>query len=109
MIEAVLAVVGDVEVFPSVVVVVADADALAPAGCGEAGFRGDVGEGAVVIVAVEVVGGRLPGGKSFELGAIDQEDVGPSVVVVVEDGDAGAGGFDDVLLCVRRRRRRSGR
>ena len=33
VVEPVLAVVGDVEIFPSVVVVVADAHALAPAGC----------------------------------------------------------------------------
>jgi hypothetical protein len=29
---------------------------------------------------------------------VDEEDVGPAVVVVVEDGDAGAGGFYDVAL-----------
>ena len=100
VVEAVLAVVGDVEVVPSVVVVVADADALAPSGRGKAGFGGDVGESAVVIVAVKVVGGSLSGGKAFELRAVDDKDVGPSVIVVVEDGDAGAGGLDDVFLCI---------
>src|SRR4029077_18444662 len=73
VVETVLAVVGDVEVFPSVVVVVADAHALAPSGCGETGFGSDVGEGAVVIVAVEVVGGSLSGGSAFKFGAVDQE------------------------------------
>src|SRR5581483_3794067 len=30
--------------------------------------------------------------------AVDQEDVGPAVIVVIEDGDAGAGSLDNVLL-----------
>ena len=100
VVEPVLAVVGDVEIFPSVVVVVADANALAPAGCGQTGFGGHVGERAVVIVAIQVIAGTLPGGKSFERRAIHQKNVGPAVVVVVEDRDAGSGGFDDVFLGV---------
>ena len=101
VVEDVFSVVGDVEIFAAVVVVVADADALAPAGVQQAGFLGDVGERAVVIVVVEMVRWRA----SFcardgviELRAVDDENVGPAVVVVVEDGDAGAGGFDDVFF-----------
>jgi hypothetical protein len=100
VVEAVLAVVGDVEVFPSVVVIVADADALAPAGRGQTRLGGDVGEGAVVIVVIQAVGRALPGGKSFELRAIHQKDVRPAVVVIVENCDAGSGGFDDVFFAV---------
>ena len=59
VIEAILAVVGDVEIFPSVVVVVADANALAPAGRGQSGFGGDVGKRSVVIVAIQMIGGRV--------------------------------------------------
>ena len=50
VVEAVEAVSGDVEVVVSIVVVVADAGALSPGGIGEAGFGGDVGECAIVIV-----------------------------------------------------------
>ncbi len=57
--EVVMAVGGDVEVVEAVVVVVADAGALAPGGEGEAGLGGDVGEGAVVVVVEEVAGGRV--------------------------------------------------
>jgi hypothetical protein len=96
--EVVLAVCGDVEVVVAVVVVVADAGTLSPGGEGEAGFDGDVGEGAVVVVVEEVAGGLFFGG--FEGGSVDEEDVGEAVAVVVEDGDAGAGGFDDVVLGV---------
>ena len=100
VVEAVLAVVGDVKIFPSVVVVVANANALSPAGRGQAGFGGHVGEGSVMIVAVQMIAGALPGRKPFELRAIHQKDVGPAVVVVVENRDAGSGGFDDVFLGV---------
>ena len=94
------AVVGDVKIFPAVVVVIAHADALAPPGGGESGFDGDIREGAVMIVAVEMTGGGFALGSAFESGAIDEEDVGPAVVVVVEDGDASAGGFEDVFFGV---------
>ncbi len=95
-----MAVGGDVEVVEAVVVVVADAGSLAPGGQGEAGFGGDVGEGSVVVVVEEVAGGGvfLRGRGGGEFGAVDEEDVGPAVAVVVEDGDAGAGGLDDVAL-----------
>ncbi len=54
-----------------------------------------------MVVVEEMVGGcGLVGCGSCarHVGAVDEEDVGPAVTVVVEDGDAGAGGFDDVTL-----------
>ena len=100
-VEGVLAVVGDEEVVPAVVVVVADADALPPAGAGEAGFDGDVGEGAVAVVFEEMAGRRSwPFGEAFEAGAVDEEDVEPVVVVVVVEGDSAAGGFEEVFVLV---------
>src|ERR1700722_5959400 len=98
VIQAVLSVGGDVEVFPSVVVVIAYADALAPAGGGQASLHSHIGEGSIVVVAVEMVGGGPSVGKAFESGSIDEEDVRPSIVVVIEDGDAGPGGFDNVFF-----------
>src|SRR5271165_124972 len=98
MVKDVFAVIGDEEVVVAVVVVIADADALPPAGMGEAGFLRDVGKGAVVIVVVQVVGGGCAGGEAVERCAVDEEDVGPAVVVVVEDGHTGTGGLDDVFF-----------
>src|SRR5580700_12077264 len=43
---------------------------------------------------------NFSGGRRAEAGAVDDEDVGPAVVVVVEDGDAGSGGFNDVFFGV---------
>ena len=100
VIEDVFSVVGDVKIFPAVVVIVADAHALAPTGVREAGFLRDVGKGSVVIVVVEVARRSSLGGRCVESGAVDNEDVRPAIVVVIEDGDAGSGGLDDVFLGV---------
>ncbi len=99
VIEHIFSVIGDVEIFAAVVVVIADADALAPAGVREAGLFCDIGERAVAIVVVEMAGRRFSGG-SIEACAVDDEDVRPAVVVVVEDGDARSRGFNDVFLGV---------
>src|SRR5437868_1266717 len=55
--EAVFAVVRDIDVAESIVIVVPNACPLAPSGGSETCLRGDIGKGAVVIVMEEVVGG----------------------------------------------------
>src|SRR5580692_9363885 len=100
VVQDIFSVVGDVEIFEAVVIVVADTHALSPTGVQKAGFLGDVGKGAVVIVVVEVAGLLVGAGKRIESGAIDDENVGPAVIVIIKNRDTGAGGFDDVLFCV---------
>ena len=100
VIEAIFSVVGNVQILIAVVVVVADANALSPTGGGEPSFHGHIGEGAVVIIVVEVIGGSACRRKAFERRAVHDENVGPAVVVVIKDGYAGAGSFDDVFLGV---------
>jgi hypothetical protein len=71
-IEAILANVGDVNVGPAVVVEVSDGDACAPAVVGDAGLGGDIGEGAVVIVAEERgVGWSSFAGERIDRGTVD--------------------------------------
>ena len=60
----------------------------------------DVGEGAVVIVVIEMACGRFSRWRASRLVPLTMKYVGPAVVVVVEDGDARAGGFDDVFFGV---------
>src|SRR6266849_3117468 len=100
VIENVLAVVGDVEIVEAVVVIVPDAHALAPAGVSQASLFGDVGECAVVIVAVEMAGGRFAGGQAFQFRTVHNENIGPAVIVIIEDGHAGSRSLDDVFLRV---------
>jgi hypothetical protein len=89
-----VAVVGDEEVLETVVVVIADANAVRPAWIGDAGFGGDIGEGAVAVVAVEAIAGT--GRSAIEATPTDNEDIHPSVIVVIEEGAAAAHGFVDV-------------
>jgi hypothetical protein len=49
-----------------------------------------------VIVVIKVVGRRTSRREAFQCGAIDEEDVGPAVVVVIEDGHACTGALQDV-------------
>src|SRR5216683_2966269 len=100
VVEDVFAVVRDVEIFPAVVVVVADAYALARPGVSQAGFCGDVGESAVMVVAIEVARWGFPWREGIKRRAVHDKNVGPAVVVIVKDGDARSGGFDNVLFRV---------
>ena len=89
------------KVVPAVVVVIAHADAGAPAGAAQAGLFRHVGEGAVAVVLEKVLGGSLAVGIGFFIGqadAVGQVDVQPAVLVVIEKGNAAALGFNDVLL-----------
>src|SRR4051794_9128303 len=62
-VQDVAAEVGDEEVVVAVVVEVADAAGLAPAGMGQPGFSRDVGEGAVAVVMKEKTGRLARGGR----------------------------------------------
>lgn len=88
----------DEEISEAVVVIIAGADPLPPSGECNAGFLSDVGESAVAIIVIEVAGGFLGLGEAFEGVAVDKENVGPAVVVIVDDGGASAGAFYDVLF-----------
>ena len=90
---------GDVEVDESVVVVVSGGDAHGVAEAGEAGLRGDVGEGSVAVVVEEaVVEGGIGFVERWDLGAVGEEEVEQTVVVVVEGGDSAGHGFDGVAV-----------
>src|SRR5258706_3135113 len=95
-VKAIFAEVGDVDVGPAVVVVVSDGDAEAPALVGYTGFFRNVGEGAIVII-VEERGAR--GGLGAFHGcaglAVDEVNVEPAGVVVIEESYAGAGGVEN--------------
>src|SRR5262249_18818899 len=91
VVEHVLAIVGDEEIEVTVVVVVADTDALSPSMANETGFLRDVGEGTVTIIFVEVVGGLFAFGEVGQPPTVDDEDVEPAVVVVIEERNAAPG------------------
>jgi len=87
------------QVFPTVIVVIADADALSPAGGGQPGFCGHVSERAVVVIVKQEICWLLAFGKALECGAIHDKNIRPPIIVVIEDRDTTTRGFDDVLFC----------
>src|SRR5260370_1267523 len=96
--ENVFAVIGNVKIFEAIVVVIADAHALSPAGVSQAGFFGNIGERAVMVVAVEVARRCTALRQGFQRRAVYDENVGPAIIVVIENGDAGSRRFDDVFF-----------
>src|SRR5712671_3277012 len=97
VIQNIFPVVGDVQIFPSVVVVVAHANALSPTGVRQSGLVRDVAERPIMVVAIQVIGGAF-GGKSLELRAVDNKDVRPAIVVVIKDGNTRTGSLNNVFL-----------
>src|SRR5437588_233407 len=90
--------ISNVEIFPAVIVEVADGGAKAPTAVPYPCFRADIGEGAIVIIPVELAGVAFVRMKILQRGTVDQEDIHPAVVVVVENCNAAAHGFHDVTL-----------
>src|SRR5207247_6623749 len=99
-IEHLIAVIGNEQIDGAVVVVVAGADALPPSASAHARLLSDVHECAVAAVSIQMAPRRGVAGRGFETGAVDEKNVGPAVVVVIQDRDASAGGFEDVVLGV---------
>ncbi len=96
VIENAAGILRDVEIGEAVGVVIADGDAHAVGVSGHAGFFGDVGEGAVAIIAIERVAQRLRRSVEIAGAAVDEVDVHPAVVVVIEEAAAGADGFGEI-------------
>src|SRR5260221_617224 len=85
--------IGDEDAGRAGVIVIGGVNAHAGAGYavfaeGDSGDDGFFGEGAVAIVAIELVG----------LGVVGEEKIGPAVVVVIDEGDAGAYGFGEIFF-----------
>ena len=93
--------VGDEQIVEAVVVVVADATGLAPAGMGQPRLLRDVGERAVAVVVEQVAGRLAVPHFRVEAAAVHQKDVEPAVVVVVEERRAAAHFLEQELLVVR--------
>ena len=106
-VEHVPAVVGEEQVRPAVVVVVTGAHARGPAGAPHAGGVGHVLEGSVPLVPVQPVGRRGARGvlrfgprAVLQTGSAERQRIQPPVVVVVDEGHAGAVGLDDEPLAI---------
>ena len=99
-VQAILTPIRDEEIVVSVIVVVADAGALAPTARAQPGPVGDILERTVPPISVQMIGRLPPLGKTFEHRAVDEKDVEPAVAVVVDRGRAGPGRLEQVLVRV---------
>ncbi len=82
----------------AIVVVVAYGSAEAPSAMMNARLRRNVGEGAIVIVVIELAGMTPACFHVLERGSVHEENVHPAIIVVVKDGNAAAHRFHDVAL-----------
>src|ERR1700682_71028 len=98
VIETVLPVVRDVQIFPAIIIVVPDANALTPSRGNKTGLRDDIRESPIMIVVIQVVCGSLIGWESFQCGAVHYENIWPSVVVIIKNGHSRSRRLDDVFL-----------
>ena len=98
MIENIFAKISDEKIFETVVVIITDAHSLAPARVGDAGFGGDISEGAVAIVFEEMRSGLLSGREALKARAIHQKNVEPAVVVVIVESDATTRGLEQIFI-----------
>ena len=96
--KSIVTVIGNVEIFPTIVVVVANANTLAPAGRFQPSRFRYIGKCTVVVVVIEVVRRRALTSRAFQRGSVDQKNIRPPVIVIVKNGDARSGGFDDVFF-----------
>src|SRR5262245_45582796 len=71
-----------------VIVVVTNADTLAPAMTHQARSFRDIGEGAIMIISVKAIRWFLPFGELTESPTVDQENIQPSIVVVIEKSNS---------------------
>src|SRR5208282_5529445 len=104
---------GAKQVVPTIVIVVANADAGLPSAAPKTGFGRHVGERAIAVVVIKLGGwcmARWPG--SVQARSIGEINVKPPVLVVVEEYDSATLCLNDVTLLVNTaphiRRRKSG-
>ena len=86
----------DVDVVVAVVVIVTDSRAHAEERNPESRLRGHITEGPVAVVVVELQRRGLA--RRGPIFAVDQQNVGVAVVVVVDESAAGAHGLGQPLL-----------
>src|SRR2546425_8850091 len=79
--------IGDVDVFPTVIVVVADAHTHAPDAMVQACLCRDIGEAAVAVIVIELAGRTSAAPQIFQGGPIHEENIQPAIVVIVQEGD----------------------
>src|SRR3954464_7625554 len=93
-VQDVLPVVRDEDIFEPVVVVISHSDSAGPAASNQACLLGHISERAIAVVLVQAVGCSRH--RLSDPDAAENENVEPSIVVVVQESDTAAGGLEDI-------------
>src|SRR5712692_3291335 len=88
----------DIQICPAIIVIIAGTDTLSPACQRHTRFSGCVSERSIAIVVIEMAGRFLPFGKTLERRAVNEKDVRPSIIVIVNERRSASRCFDDVLF-----------
>ena len=99
MIQNRVVVAGHVKIGVAIVIEVADGDALAVMPfAAKTGFFGDVRKRAISIVVIEGAAQRMRRLVNVGGGGLHEEQIHPSVLIVVEPRDTGTHGFEIIFL-----------
>src|SRR5215468_12685112 len=99
VIQTIATEVGNVDILPAIVIEIANADALSPSFIGLTRLVGDFRKGPVAVVVIESGARRLRfASQRIQCRAIDQIDVQPPVIVVVEKCATGSGSLNQIIL-----------
>src|SRR6185437_10551383 len=96
VIEHVVAVIRNEQIVKAVVIVIADGNTGCPTRARQSGFRCRVSESAVSIVLVQAV--RDARRITLQACTVENEQIHPAIVVVIDEGDASPNYLDDVTL-----------
>src|SRR5205823_14282296 len=85
VIQHVLTIIGNEQIQEAVVVIVSYTDTLAPTRSEQTCAYRNIGESSIVVVAIQVIRRFLVLGKTTQSPAINEENIQPSIIVVVEE------------------------
>ncbi len=93
LVKNALAVGSDEDIGPAIVIVITHSHAHAERTARDAGLFGDIGKGSIAIVLIESVANGLVWLVEIAGARIDQVEIHPAVVVVIEESGAVSHGF----------------
>ena len=95
-VENILAVISDEDILESIVVVVPDRYSAGPPRPHQPGLLRNIGERTIPVILVEAI--TRPGNRFVHPSAAQHENIQPSVVVKIQEGNAATHRFDDVVF-----------
>ena len=98
VIQDAAAILGYIKIGEAVPVIITNGDSHAVTSAAHAGLFGDLREGSVAIIVIEGIPKRRIWREEITTAAIDEIDIHPAVVVVVEKSAAGAGRLGKVVI-----------